>query len=144
MSKIDISKLPDILTEEGVDKSKQEKILEHIQEILKAEKEEKEENKLPRQKSQLGVILIDELNEIKTNNIAALIYEIPQSSNHDSVMDNLKKAAAEFNNTKKGLKSPVKSVTDAFLTIKPKILKGHSLKKKTKEIVRCLISSNKI
>jgi len=144
MSKISVEKLQDILTESKIPTEKQEEILQQIQEALKAEKEEKEENKVPRQKSQLGVILIDENKQILTDNVAALIYEIPQSSNHDSVMDNLKKAAAEFNNTKKGLKQPVKSVTDAFLTIKPKILKGHSLKKKTKEIVRCLISNNKI
>lgn len=144
MSKISLDTLNEVLQEEGVEPAKQAKIIEHLKEIIKAEKEEKESEKLPRQKSQLGVILIDENQEIKTNNIAALIYEIPESSDHDSVMDNLKKAVIEFNNTKKGLKFPVKSVTDAFLTIKPKILKGHFLKKKTKEIVRCLISRNTI
>lgn len=142
MSKISVEKLQDILTESQIPAQKQEEILHQIEEVIKAEKEEKEENKLPRQKSQLGVILIDENQEIKTDNVAALIYEIGANESHDNVFDNLKKAAVEFNNTKKGLKSPVKSVTDVFLTIKPKILKGHSLKKKTKEIVRCLISRN--
>lgn len=144
MSKISIEQLQDVLTESKIPAPKQEEILEHIQDLIKKEKEEKDSNKIPRQKSQLGVILIDELGEIKTDNVAALIYEIPASSNHDDVFSNLRKSITEFNNTKKGQKQPVKSVTDAFLTIKPKILKQNGLKKKVKEIVRCLISNNKI
>ena len=144
MSKISLETVAEILNEEGVDKNKQAKIIEHLQEILKAEKEEKDSEKLPRQKNELGVILLNDNDEIKTDNISALVYEIPSSENHDSVLDKIKKATAEFNNTKKGQKHPVKSFSEAFQVVKPKQFKAQNMKKRTKSIVRCLITADKI
>jgi len=143
MSKIDISALPDILTEEGVEPQTQTKILEHIQKLIEEEKENKE--RVTRPKAQLGVILIDENNELKNDNIGALIYEIPADGKHDDVLSNIRKSVTEFNNTKKGQKSPIKSFTEAFQVVKPKIFKNNGgVKKRTKEITRCLVSNNKV
>lgn len=146
MSKISLDTIAEVLGEEGVDKSKQEKILEHLKDILEKEKEERSENKVKKAKPQLGVILVDEAGEYVSDNIGALIYEIGANDKHNDVLANLTKAAKEFNaNTKSGQKNPIKSVTEVFAHVKPKILKANgNIKKRTKEIVRCLVSNNKI
>jgi hypothetical protein len=142
MSKISLEQLQDVLTESKIEPEKQKEILENLQQIIKEEKENKDV--VPRQKSQLGVILLDEKGELRNDNIGALIYEISATQNHDDVMANVRKSATEFNNTKKGQKNPIKSVSEVFAHVKPKILKANGLKRKTKEIVRCLVSNNKI
>ena len=144
MTKLSLDDIQEAIKLANVTPDQQDKILQHLQQVAAEEKKEKEENKLPRQKKEFGVILIDELNEIKTDNISALVYEIPDNVEHDSVIERLTKAIKEHNQTKKGLKTPVKSVSEAFNVIKPKIFKTQGLTRKTKEPVRCLKSNNKI
>lgn len=145
MSKIALENVQTVLAELKIEPDKQDKILQELQKIIEDEKQDRAENKIKRDKPELGVILIDELNELKIDNISALVYELPANSDHGLVMDNLSKAVKEFNNTKKGQKAPIKSVTEIFQFIKPKILKNNgNIKKKCKEPVRCLKTSNKV
>ena len=144
MIKLNIEDVQEAIKLANVTPDQQDKILQHLQQVAAEEKKEKEENKLPRQKKEFGVILLDELGEIPTTNISALVYEIPDNVEHDSVIERLAKAVGEHNQTKKGMKTPVKSVSEAFAAIKPKLLKAQGLTRKTKEPVRCLKSNNKI
>jgi len=144
MTKINIEDIQEALKIANVTPDQQDKVIEHLQQVAAEEKKEKEENKLPRQKTEFGVILIDELGEIKTDNVSALIYQIPDDVEHDSVLERVQKSIQEHNQTKKGIKTPVKSVTEAFNAVKPKTFKNHGLTRKTKEIVRCIKSNNKI
>jgi hypothetical protein len=142
MSKIDISKLPDILTEEGVDKNKQEKILEHIQEILKAEKEEKEENKTPKAKNEFGVVLF--APELVGKEYTACIYQIKDGDDHSTVLKRISEACHDQNSSKKSKKKLIDSIGGAFQNLKRKWVKEKNINFKTKESVRVLITDNKL
>jgi len=144
MSKIALETVIEALRKSQVNPDAQDKVVKYIEKAIEEEKDNRQS--VPRQKAEFGVILLDENKELKTNNISALIYELPALGNHNEVLDNVKKAIKDFNlNTKKGQKSPVKSISEAFQVVKPKIFKQNGgLKRKTKEPVRVIISDNKI
>jgi len=143
--KLGISEIQEAMARSNVDPKQQEEVINHLQEVIKELEEEKDQqNPTPKVKNKFGVIVLDQLGEIKTENLAALIYQIPENEPYDSVPDRIRAAVKNFNLTKKGQKHPVSSVTEAFQAIAPKILKAEGLLRKTKELVPVLKSSNKI
>ena len=145
MSKLSIAEVQEALARASIVPEQQEKVINHLQDVIQELKDEKEQqNQTPKLKNKFGVIIFDELNEIKTTNLAALVYQIAENEDYNSVPDRIRSAAKEFNQTKKGKKHPINSTTEAFQVIAPKILKQAGLIRKTKEIVPVLKSNNKI
>ena len=138
--KIDIENVIEALKISKVNPDDQDKVVKYLEKVIEEEKQDRAENKVKKAKPELGVILLDNSGEIKNDSISALIYEAPPNSNHNETLDKIKKAAAEFNNTKKGQKQPVKTFSDAFATVKPKQFKTQNLKKKVKHPVICLVT----
>jgi hypothetical protein len=144
MARLTISEIQEALARAKVEPAKQEEVINHLQDVLKELSDEKEQqNPTPKVKNQFGVIILDENNEIKSD-LAALIYQIKADEDHNTVFDRIRTAVKEFNQTKKGQKNPIKSITEAFQYIAPKIFKNNGIVRKSKDIIRVLKSNNKI
>ena len=141
--KLTIAEVQEALTRSKVAPEQQQNVITHLQEVIKElEAEKEQQNPTPKVKNEFGVIILDEHGEIKVDT-AALIYQIAAGEDHNTVFDRLKAAVKEFNLTKKGLKHPVTSITEAFQALAPKMFKSQGLIRKTKEITRVL-KTNKI
>jgi 4-aminobutyrate aminotransferase-like enzyme len=144
MPKLTIAEVQEALARSNVEPKQQESVLNHLQEVIKELEDEKEQqNPTVKVKNEFGVIILDENGDIKVDT-AALIYQIKVGEDHGTVFQRIRDAVKEFNLTKKGLKHPVKSVTEAFQAIAPKIFKNQGIIRKTKEITRVLKTNNKI
>ena len=142
--KLTIAEVQEALTRSKVAPEQQQNVITHLQEVIKElEAEKEQQNPTPKVKNEFGVIILDEHGEIKVDT-AALIYQIAAGEDHNTVFDRLKAAVKEFNLTKKGLKHPVTSITEAFQALAPKMFKSQGLIRKTKEITRVLKTNNKI
>lgn len=141
--KLTISEVQEALARSNVEPKQQESVINHLQDVLKELDEEKHQNPTPKEKNEFGVIILDENGDIKVDT-AALIYQIEVGQDHNTVPDRIRAVVKEFNSTKKGLKNPIKSVTEAFQYIAPKLFKNNGIIRKTKEITRVLKSNNKI
>lgn len=142
--KLGITEIQEALARAEVQPDQQEKVLNHLQEVIKElEAEKEQQNPAPKIKNEFGVIILDENGEIKIDT-AALLYQIPCGEDHNTVFDRLRAAVKEFNLTKKGQKNPITSVLDAFHTIAPKIFKSNGLIRKSKDLVRVIKTNGKI
>jgi hypothetical protein len=144
MSKLSISEIQEAMARAKVEPKQQEEVINHLQEVIKEIQEEKHQNPTPKLKNKFGVIILDELGEIKVDNIAALIYQIQEDADYNSVPDRISAAIKQFNLTKKGQKHPVKSISEAFGVVAPKLWKAEGILRKTKEIVPVMKTLNKV
>ena len=142
--KITLQEVSEALARAGVTGKPAELTINHLQEVIKELEEEKDQqNPTPKVKNEFGVLILDEHGDIKVDT-AALIYQIKSGESHDTILDRIRAVVKEFNQTKKGLKAPIKSVTEAFQYIAPKIFKANGVIRKTKEITRVTKTNNKI
>ncbi len=144
MSKISIEDVQSALQAIKVDPKQQEAVLKYLNQVVQEIQEEKENNKEPKVKKEFGVLIIDELGEVKTDNISALVYQINVGDDHNEVPNKIRAAVNEFNETEKGKKDPIKSISQAFCYIAPKYFKKYNLVKKTKELCFIIKSNNKL
>ncbi len=141
--KLGISEIQEALARAEVKPEQQERVINHLQEVIKELEQDKLTNQTPKVKNEFGVLLIDESGEIKIDP-AALLYQIPVGDDHNTVLDRLHASVKEFNLTKKGQKNPIISVLDAFHAIAPKIFKSNGLIRKSKDLVRVIKTNGKI
>jgi hypothetical protein len=142
MPKISLEEVQSALQASKVEPKQQEDILKYLNQVVQEIQEEKENNKEPKIKKDWGVILIDEMNEIKTDNISALVYQIPTGDDHNLVLNKIKAAIHDFN--AQDQKNPITSISQAFCYIKPKLLKEKGVFRKTKELTTVIKTSNKL
>jgi len=142
MSKISIEDVQQALNDAGVEKEKQQNILEHLVQVVKEEKEERENSSLPKQKNEFGVILY--APDLVGKEYMASIYQIPQGGDHGLVLSKISDAAREQNVTAKRKKYSFIDLAGAIFGLKRKFLKDRNVSTKTKEPVRVLISDNKL
>ena len=134
--KITLQEVSEALARAGVEAKQAEVTLNHLQDVIKELQEDKEQqNPTPKLKNKFGFLLLDEAGDIKVENLAGFIYQIQEDCDFNTSMDRLRAAVKVFNQTKKGLKNPVKSVADAFQVIAPKLLKAEGFIRKSKDLI---------
>lgn len=102
-----------------------------VEELKKAESLKKDnKDKEPGSKKQYVIL--------SSNKDTALVVQIEESEDAATTTDKIKKAAASYNATKKGVKFPVKTVSEALGNLPRKFLVGAKVWAKTKEPVRLL------
>ena len=108
-----------------------------IRKLLETAEETKEE-KTPRPKKQIVGILLKQTEALPEAGCERQIFcvQIDMDADHNQIVPNIISAVAESNaapKKKKGI--PIKTLTDAFLLLKPKFCKEKALKILTREPV---------
>lgn len=108
-----------------------------IRKLLETAEETKEE-KTPRPKKQIVGILLKQAEALPEAGCERQIFcvQIDMDADHNQIVPNIISAVAESNAAPKKKKAfPIKTLTDAFLLLKPKLCKEKALKILTKEPV---------
>jgi hypothetical protein len=113
---------------------------EALNESESAETESEGED-LPKVKQQF-VIVVSDPNKMITEDLTGWIVQIPDSESVLTVTDRIKKAAYNYNASKKGQKYPIKTIGEAVESIGNKFFKPYDLKVKTKEAVFVVVTDN--
>jgi hypothetical protein len=102
---------------------------------------ESEEDGTPKPKFQ-NVILVSDPKGIINDDLVGWILQMPEDEDLQDITENLKKAAYNFNASKKGNKYPVTSIGLAIEAVPNKFLKPYNIKRKTKEPVFIVTTDN--
>jgi hypothetical protein len=103
--------------------------------------DESEEDGTPKPKFQ-NVILVSDPKGIINEDLVGWILQMPEDEDLQDITENLKKAAYNFNASKKGNKYPVTSIGSAIEAVPNKFLKPYNIKRKTKEPVFIVTTDN--
>lgn len=120
----------------SVDETKPEALNE-----LEAGETESEGEDLPKVKQQYVIVVSDPKKTI-TEELTGWVVQIPDDESVLTVTDRIKKAAYNYNASKKGQKYPIKSIGEAVESIGNKFFKPYDLKVKTKEAVFVVVTDN--
>jgi hypothetical protein len=102
---------------------------------------ESEGEDLPKVKQQYVIVVSDPKKTI-TEELTGWVVQIPDDESVLTVTDRIKKAAYNYNASKKGQKYPIKSIGEAVESIGNKFFKPYDLKVKTKEAVFVVVTDN--
>ena len=102
---------------------------------------ESEGEDLPKIKQQYVIVVSDPKKTI-TEELTGWVVQIPDSESVLTVTDRIKKAAYNYNASKKGQKYPIKTIGEAVESIGNKFFKPYDLKVKTKEAVFVVVTDN--
>ena len=132
-----IEKVLDLLSEATVkvDETKQP---EDVETENEADSEGSDEPKL---KKQYGILVSDKDGVIKTN-LVGWVFQMPENEDTRDVIEHIKKAAYNFNASKKGRKYPVNTIGQAIEGVGNKFFKPYNVSLKTKEPVLVITTDN--
>lgn len=142
MAKVDLDLVKHILTRNELDVRQVNSIIEDIQQELKIQQEENPP--APRVKKQFLILLSDPENQIPKADLTGWVLQIPEEESPLAVVEQVHKAAYDFNQTPKGRRLPVKTVGEACESVPARIFKEYGVWIKTKEPVLVQTTSNAI
>lgn len=132
-----IEKVLDLLSDAAVkvDEAKQN------EEADVADGAEDEGSDEPKIKKQYGILVCDKDGEIKRD-LVGWVFQMPENEDTRDVVDCIKKAAYNYNASKKGRKYPVNTIGQAIEGVGNKFLKPYNVGIKTKEAVLIITTDN--
>ena len=95
----------------------------------------------PKLKKQYGILVSDKDGVIKTN-LVGWVFQMPENEDTRDVIEHIKKAAYNFNASKKGRKYPVNTIGQAIEGVGNKFFKPYNVSLKTKEPVLVITTDN--
>jgi len=104
---------------------------------------EPEDDKPPKVKQQY-VMLVSDPNHQITEDLVGYVLTIPEDNDLATVVGDVKKAAYNFNASKKGRKYPVNTIGSAIGVVSSKFFKPYDIKVKTKEPVYIVRTDDKL
>jgi len=119
-------------------------VLEDLKAEIKEDEEAKAAEKEPKQKKQFGVLISDQAGVLAGNDLVAWVVQVEESASPHVMFERIKRAAYEFNQSKKGRKHPVKTVGEACEAVGAKFFKEQNISIKTKEPVLIMATDNVI
>lgn len=145
MSKIDIDSILLVLKDNGIEQEKLKKITTELEKVAEDKKDSRATNATPKAKQQYVILALDEENKLKDMNLVGFCIQIPDGDDTATVLTKIKDATKDFNeNTRKGKKSPVKSLSDCALYVSRKFTKRQGVHFKHREFVRIITTDGKI
>lgn len=145
--KVDIEQVEFTANAVGIDQEKTNKLVKDLRQALEQEAEQNE--KKPREKRQLVIVanvdgkttdFVEDLMETPMS-----VVEFPEDGDHNEVINEICKAAYDFNaNNKKGQKNPVRKIFEALEVIAKKHFDTTSVKRKNKEPLIVVTTDNNI
>ncbi len=140
MPKIAINIVAEICKKNQVEPDKLRAIVEEMNLAVQPEGGDEKE---PAVKKQFVVLLSDPTGALPASDAyAAWVLQIPESESPATVNDRVKRAAYDFNATKKGRLLPVASIGEAIENVPAKLLKEHDVWAKTKTPVLVVRTDN--
>ncbi len=146
-TKIEINLVAAAMKKHAVDAATMRAIIEDLN--LEAQPEGGEE-KEPAVKKQFVVLLSDPTGRLSSefyaaagfSDFAAWVLQIPESEAPATATDRIKRAAYDFNATKKGRLLPVASIGEAIENVPARFMKEHDVWAKTKTPVLVVRTDN--
>lgn len=142
MAKVDLDLVKHILQRNEIDLRKVNSIIEDIEQELKVLKEENPP--APRVPKQFAILISDPEGKLPKDDFTGWVLQLPEEDSPVQVIDQVCKAAYDFNATPKGRRMPVKSIGEACEAVPARILKEHNVWVKTKEPVLIVRTDNQI
>jgi hypothetical protein len=102
---------------------------------------EKEENDVPKAKQQFVILVSDSEGLIKKD-LTGWVLQIPEDEEVRDVVEGIKKAAYNYNASKKGQRYPVRNIGQAIDAVGSKFFKPYNVKVKTKEPLFIVTTDN--
>ena len=132
-----IEKVLDLLSDAAVqvDEAKQ------AEEPEAAYTNETDESDEPKIKKQFGILVSDKDGVIKQD-LVGWVFQMPENEDTRDVVELIKKAAYNFNASKKGRKYPVNTIGQAIEGVGNKFFKPYNVSLKTKEPVLVITTDN--
>jgi hypothetical protein len=132
-----IEKVLDLLSDATVkvDEAKQ------AEEADVAEGAEDEGSDEPKIKKQYGILVCDKDGEIKRD-LVGWVFQMPENEDTRDAIESVKKAAYNYNASKKGRKYPVNTIGQAIEGVGNKFFKPYNVSIKTKEPVLVVTTNN--
>ena len=141
MSKVDISKVAEVIKKNLVEPAVLRRIIEELNLLTQAADSEDKE---PAVKKQFVVLVSDPNDVMPKADLVAWILQIPEVESVATTQDRIFRASYEFNATKKGSLMPVKTVGEALENVPGKFFKSADVWVKTKVPVLVLKTNNEI
>jgi hypothetical protein len=141
MAKVEIQKVAEALKHNAVSPAILRAIIEELN--LAAQPEPGEE-KLPAIKKQLCVLVSDPEGRLPKHDFVAWVVAIPDTESVATTEDRIRRAAYDFNATKKGSLLPVKTVGEALENVPARFFAEADLWVRTKTPVLVLQTDNQI
>jgi hypothetical protein len=88
------------------------------------------------------VILVSDPSGVINKDLTGWVLQLPEDEDCRSIVEGIKKAAYNFNASKKGRKYPVNSIGQAIEGVPTKFFKPYNIKLKTKESVYVVTTDN--
>lgn len=95
----------------------------------------------PKIKKQYGILVCDKDGDIKRD-LVGWVFQMPENEDTRDVIENIKKAAYNYNASKKGRKYPVNTIGQAVEGCGSKFFKPYNVSIKTKEPVLVVTTDN--
>lgn len=138
MSKISLETIIEVMAEQNVEPPKQEKIIQHLKDILEEEKKERESEKMPKQKNQFVVVVKSEV-DLTNKEVVATVFQMPQDSDPNMLLSKIADASKAHNLVCKRAKNKVSTFDDAISHVKRKFTKEQGYLPKTKDWVQAIV-----
>ena len=144
MSKIDTSKVADILRKNQLEPAVMRRIIEDINAVTQEDAEGDGEEKPPAQKKQFVILVSDPEGVMPEQELAGWVIQIPEEASPLSLQERVHKATYDYNASRKGRKLPAETMGEAFEAVPAKNFKEVEVWVKTKTPVLVLTTDNKI
>jgi hypothetical protein len=136
--KVDIDNVELLLKEKGVPEKQTQEIISQLQAIVEEEKALKE----PKTKSKnqfFGIATGDTINDSPV-----FIVQAKEEMQHTEILPKITDAVKEYNQGKKGQKTPIKTIGEAFEHCTKKFFTSRGINPKTKEPIIIVQTTNDI
>ena len=141
MTKIDVSKVAEILKKNHLDPALLRRVIE---EINIAVQPDNAEEKPPAVKKQWVIVLSDPEGKMPKHDFVGWVLQIPETESVATTPDRVFRGAYDFNASKRGRLLPVKTVGEAFENVPAKHFKDADVWVKTKTPVLVLKTDNEL
>lgn len=139
---IDLGTVQEILREQKVDSTVISVVVKELQKVAAEEAADKGPSG-PKQKYQYSIIVNSPTNDL--NNLQGWVVKMPEDQKPSELLVKIQTAAAKQNNgSRRGKKSPIKSISEAFRFLKRKFTREENFHCLTKDSVSVLVSDNSL
>lgn len=142
MSKIQVSKVAEILKKAQIDPALLRRVIEEMNFAVQPEADGEEAP--PALKKQFVILVSDPAGLMPRRDLVGWVLQIPDSESPATTLDRIFRSSYDYNTTKKGRLLPVKTVGEAVENVPAKFFKEADLWVKTKTPVLVLRSDNEI
>lgn len=133
----DIQEVESAMRSEQIDDSKIGKVVEHLANLPQVTRQNQTVEKE-------WVVLVSDPNGVITGDFVGWALQIGGEVNMMNLAEHLEKVAKDFNASRNGKKSPVKSVGELLEVVPQRFFKPHNIWVKNKEPVLLVKTDNKI